>query len=488
MAHFFTDNLIGVFFFYGLAFFSMGLAVILEVSHSSDLDFARSLKYLAGFGLVHGSHEWFEMGLIVRTSLTGEVEPEWVFYLRLLLLAISFLLLVAFGARLIIGPGRQRLMLAVMITVICLWGVGLIMIIPGASPTRAQLVAADVYTRYSLAIPGAALTTWGLLLQRRAFQKLGMGRFGLDVAIAALAFAFYGGIGQLFASPSTIFPSAYIHAGTFLSWFGFPIQGFRALMAIIAAVFIIRSLRAFDEENRRRIQVLTDAQLAEQERLIGLRAELLHRTVQAQELERQRIAHELHDETGQTLTALGLGLRSLAQTIPNDLQNALRQVQRLEGLATNGIADLQRLVYGLHPPQLDELGLMAALRWYAQQISERYNLNVAVTGSQTVEQVPDEVRLVLFRIVQEAVTNTIRHAEASQVQVSLDVSQSEVNLVISDNGKGFDVDAVLGGSELKCLGLMGMIERATLIGGDCQIKSYPGHGVTIHARVARGKE
>jgi hypothetical protein len=166
MAHFFTDNLIGVFFFYGLAFFSMGLAVILEVSHSSDLDFAKSLKYLAGFGLVHGSHEWFEMGLIIRTSLTGEEEPEWVFYLRLLLLAISFLLLVAFGARLIIGPGRQRLMLAVMITVICLWGVGLIMIIPGASPTRAQLVAADVYTRYSLAIPGAALTTWGLLLPR----------------------------------------------------------------------------------------------------------------------------------------------------------------------------------------------------------------------------------------------------------------------------------------------------------------------------------
>ncbi len=105
-------------------------------------------------------------------------------------------------------------MLAVMITVICLWGVGLIMIFPGSSPTRAQLVAADVYTRYSLAIPGAALTTWGLLLQRRAFQKLGMGRFGLDVAIAALAFAFYGGIGQLFASPSTIFPSSYINAGT----------------------------------------------------------------------------------------------------------------------------------------------------------------------------------------------------------------------------------------------------------------------------------
>ncbi len=155
-------------------------------------------------------------------------------------------------------------------------------------------------------------------------------------------------------------------------------------MAIIAAVFIIRSLRAFDEENRRRIQALTDAQLAEQERLIGLRAELLHRTVQAQELERQRIAHELHDETGQTLTALGLGLRRSGANNPSMiLRTPCVRCKSLEELATNGIADLQRLVYGLHPPQLDELGLMAALRWYAQEISERYNLNVTVTGSQT---------------------------------------------------------------------------------------------------------
>jgi signal transduction histidine kinase len=257
-------------------------------------------------------------------------------------------------------------------------------------------------------------------------------------------------------------------------------------MEIISAIFIIRSLRAFDEEKRRRIQALSDAQLAEQERLIGLRAELLHRTVQAQELERQRIAYELHDETGQTLTTLGLGLRSLAHTIPDDPEKSLQKVKKLEEVATVGIANLQRMVYGLHPPQLDELGLMAALRWYAQEVNERADLNVTVTGSGNVEQIPDEVRLVLFRIAQEAITNTIRHAQASQVDVNVDVSQSEVSLVISDNGKGFNVDAVLGGSELNCLGLLGMIERATLIGGDCRILSSPGHGVTIEARVARG--
>jgi signal transduction histidine kinase len=483
MAQFFTDNLIGVFFFYGLAFFSMGLAILLEVSRASDLDFAQALKLLAGFGLVHGSHEWFEMGLIIQASLTGEAEANWVLYLRLLLLGISFLLLVAFGARLIIGPGKPHLKLAMVFAVLSLWGLGLILIFRGTAPIRAQFVAADVYTRYSLAIPGAALTTWGLLLQRREFQKLGMPRFGLDVAIAAVAFALYGGIGQLFVSPSTIFPSAYINSAVFLSWAGFPIQGFRAFMAIIAAVFIIRSLRAFDEENRRRIQRLSESQKAEQDRLISTRAELLRRTVQAQETERLRIAHELHDETGQTLTALGLGLRGLTQTITSEPQRAIRQAQFLESLATNGLTSLQRMVAGLHPPQLDELGLLAALRWYAQEIKSIYDLSVIVIGSKGTEKLPDEISLVLFRIVQEAITNTVRHAKASQVRVILTMTESQIQLEVSDNGLGFDVNAVLGGREDKCIGLLGMIERVALIGGDCTIRSQDAIGTTIDVRI-----
>jgi signal transduction histidine kinase len=485
MAHFFTDNLIGVFFFYGLAFFAMGLAILVEVTRASELDFAQALKLLAGFGLVHGSHEWFEMGLIIHTSLTGKVEEDWVFYLRLVLLGISFLLLVAFGARLIIGPGKIRLKLMMIAMVIGLWGLGLAVILSSSPPTRAQLVAADVYTRYSLAIPGAALTTWGLLLQRRVFQKLGMPRFGLDVAIAAVAFALYGGIGQLFTSPSTVFPSEFFNATAFINWFGFPIQGFRALMAIIAAVFIIRSLRAFDEESQRRIQVLSDAQMAERERLIATRAELLHRTVQAQELERRRIAHELHDETGQTLTALGLGLRGLTQTIPVEPERAVRQAQELETLATNGIAELQRMVSGLHPPQLDELGLLAALRWFAQEIKRRYQLPVDVNGSPDEGQTSDEIRLVLFRIVQEAITNTVRHARATRVRVNLEVTDALILLEITDDGQGFDVNSVLGGSEHQCIGLLGMIERATLVGGDCQIRSEPGAGTTVEVRISR---
>lgn len=487
MTDFFSTNIIGVFFFYGLAFFSMGLAVLLEISHNSELDFAQALKPLAGFGLVHGFHEWFEMGLLIHARLTGEVDPDWVYYLRLVLLGVSFMFLIAFGARMVIGPGKPRLIWGMLVVVIILWSLGLLLIFNTQVPTRSQLVAADVYTRYALAIPGAALTAWGLILQGRTFAKAGMRTFSLDVTLAAIAFALYGGIGQLFVAPSIIFPSVYLNSDVFLRWLGFPVQGFRALMAIIAAIFITRSLRSFDEANRRRIQALSDAKRAEQDRLQALRGELLHRTVQAQEQERQRMASELHDETGQTLTAIGLGLNALTQNIPTNPQRAIQQAKHLQALATDGITDLQRMVSGLRPPHLDELGLLPALRWYAQETSGHYKLDITVIGPTSVVQITEEVQLTIFRIVQEAITNAVRHAVASKVAVELKANEAGIALTVKDDGQGFDVKAVLGGNELNCLGLLGMIERAKLAGGECEIDSEPGKGTIVEVKFKYAK-
>src|SRR4030065_97047 len=137
----------------------------------------------------------------------------------------------------------------------------------------------------------------------------------------------------------------------------------------MAAFFITRSLRAFEVESNQRIQELRQAQLAEQQRLDELRADLLHRTVIAQESERQRIARELHDETGQTLTALGMGLRGMSEMISTNRNRAIEQANQLEKLAMDGVEGLQRMVAGLHPPPLDDLGLPAALPWYANDIS-----------------------------------------------------------------------------------------------------------------------
>jgi signal transduction histidine kinase len=306
-----------------------------------------------------------------------------------------------------------------------------------------------------------------------------MKSFGNDVTVAALAFLLYGAVGQLFSSPSAIFPSQYINSSSFLNWFGFPVQVFRALMATVVAVFIIRSLRASEIESQRQIAELREMQMAERMAYEEARAELLHRTVKAQESERQRIAQELHDGTGQTLTGLGMGLRALAENIGSDPQRAIQQTQQLEKLTTNGVEELQRMVSGLHPPQLEDLGLVAALRWYADEISRHSNLKIIVNGSGDDQSLPQEVRTVFFRIAQEAVTNTLRHAEASQVLLNFECNEHSCFLRVEDDGCGFQVEKTLKDTTKPHWGLLGMQERAALIQGNLVVESSPGFGTLV---------
>jgi signal transduction histidine kinase len=270
-----------------------------------------------------------------------------------------------------------------------------------------------------------------------------------------------------------------LNSTVFLNWFGFPIQLFRSIMACIAAVAIISSLRAFEEETRQQIEALSNAQLAERKRLEELRAELMRRTVRAQELERQRIARELHDELGQTLTALGMGLRAISDNAASKPEKVTGQARQLQGVVDSGILSLQNLVSGLHPPQLDDFGLVAALRSYSAEAKERFGLTVTVSGRGEEAALSSDVRTVLFRIVQESITNVIRHAKTDSAEVLVSFGEKEVCIRVEDKGCGFDMDATLRKPGYPCWGLLGMIERAGLIGGECQIISLPGKGTIV---------
>ncbi|HEX9092235.1 MAG TPA: sensor histidine kinase, partial [Anaerolineales bacterium] len=281
-----------------------------------------------------------------------------------------------------------------------------------------------------------------------------------------------------------------INSEVFLRVVGFPIQVFRAIVATIAAVFITRSLRAFEVESNQRIEELINAQLAEQQRLDALKAELLHRTVIAQEAERQRIARELHDETGQTLTALGMGLRGMSETILTNRDRAVQQADQLEKLALAGVEELQRMVSGLHPPQLDDLGLLAALRWYASDIGNRFGITINIVNHGGKPKLSSDVRAVVFRIAQEAMTNVVRHAKASRMDIQLDYTADNIYLRVEDNGQGFNTDAVLKKKPGRptAWGLLGMVERASLVGGTCNIFSNPGKGTLIEVHVPITRE
>ena len=489
MADFFLNNILLVYFFYGLSFFSMGLAVFMEAGHSSRLYFARALLPLSLFGIIHGIHEWLEMFLIISSQSNAAALPIWISVLRISLLAVSFFLLLQFGLLLIAGSSAKHTLQLALGFAALIYVSGLTLLAWRAPDTQTAFVWTDIYTRYSLAIPGAAVTAWGLILQRRQFKGEGMHRFGNDLLVAAIAFAFYGGIGQLFVSPSGIFLLHAINAEAFMRWVGFPIQVFRASMAAVVAIAIIHSLRAFEEENKRRINELSNAQQAEKIRLDYLRNELFHRTIRAQEDERKRIARELHDETGQTLTAIGMGLKGVIDAIERDPERAIRQTMQLLRLTNSGLDELRGIVAGLHPPQLDDLGLVAAIRSLTSEVQTRYNLKVKVINQLNSFDIPTDIRLVLYRIVQEAINNVIRHAHARQVTILLTKTDQQIIINIDDDGEGFDTDLVLrGGPEYQCLGIMGMMERANSVGGKCQVISLPGRGTKVMVEVDLPKE
>jgi signal transduction histidine kinase len=256
------------------------------------------------------------------------------------------------------------------------------------------------------------------------------------------------------------------------------VQLLRALTAGVAAVFIIRVLRSFEEETRRRISDLQAARLQEAQRREALRGEVLRQVVAAQEAERMRIARELHDETGQSLTAIGLGLRAVSPAIGADGDRAGENLKQLSHLVDHALVELQRLIADLRPSHLDDLGLDATLRWYAGEIQTRLRMAVEVTINGEKRDLPSEMKITLFRIAQEALTNAIKHSGADSVKVGLDYNPDGVRLRVIDDGVGFNPRTIRTGSR-PSWGLVGMEERTALLGGSFRISSRPGEGTTV---------
>ena len=209
-----------------------------------------------------------------------------------------------------------------------------------------------------------------------------------------------------------------------------------------------------------------------------LRMELLRHTVQAQEEERARIARELHDETAQTLTAASLNFATLKNQLEG-MPEVSDVVNRLQNLCKQMNHDLYRLVHDLRPAQLDDLGLVPALRYLVDEGQENTSMEVDLTLSGQQQRLEPFVETVIFRIVQEALTNVARHAGSNQATVELSFEPEEVVLRISDSGKGFDI--LKHESDQRGWGLVGMAERAESINGRLRIESSPGKGTLVEA-------
>jgi signal transduction histidine kinase len=235
-------------------------------------------------------------------------------------------------------------------------------------------------------------------------------------------------------------------------------------------------------ETDRKIADLQQGRLEESQQREIMRGELFRRVVAAQEAERQRIARDLHDETGQALTAIGMGLRGLSGKLSSRNKEALATLHKLELLTADSLKELQRLMTDLRPSHLDDLGLSAAIRWYSTKIQEHSFLQIRVDIHGEECDLEEAVKITIFRIIQESLNNVIKHSKATHVNIPLYFEEKNVHINVFDNGVGFDREQVQQRRTSRpSLGLAGMEERAALLGGTMTVQSRPGYGTEVEA-------
>jgi two-component system, NarL family, sensor histidine kinase NreB len=243
--------------------------------------------------------------------------------------------------------------------------------------------------------------------------------------------------------------------------------------ARLAARFVQAAL-----ESNARQEKLVRA-LSEKEELQSI---LLNKIIDVQEEERKKISRELHDETSQALTSIIVGLRMLSEQVGGKVERD--KILGMRKLVAKTLDDVHRLALELRPVLLDDLGLVAAAQRYIQDYSRQYDIaaNIDFAGLSR-ERFRPEIEITLYRILQETLTNIAKHAQATQVRVSLKKSRWKINLAISDNGVGFNADSLKLSGIRGSLGIYGMRERVALLEGKLDIQSSVGVGTTVTVEI-----
>jgi signal transduction histidine kinase len=235
---------------------------------------------------------------------------------------------------------------------------------------------------------------------------------------------------------------------------------------------------------------LHEEALQMKEEKITLLKNHLSQVVKVQEDERKRISRELHDQAGQALMAIQLGLGRIEKhACSNEIT---KEIDELKTLTHSTMQDIKNLALDLRPSMLDELGLIPTIRQYAKEFSRRTGIQIKLDlaiidhNQHNQNHFTAELETTLFRIIQESLTNAAKHAEADVVTIQLKETDSKLELIINDNGTGFDITEALANQKKECVGLFGMKERVSLWNGNLVIKSFPGGGTTLFITIPSG--
>ena len=537
---FFKEQMVSVFFIYGLAFFAMGLAIAMESRRASGLHLAQGLGVLAVFGLTHGLVGWMDMLLSIPRGSAGpptallfhEIQPvncmechgglvavkpstildpgSFLEGTKLALLVVSAVCLVQFGSKLRIVTRKDHYWLKwAPVGLLGLWTASLFVatfVSPENDP-RAMITIGGILARYILFVPGSVLAAVALMSQHSVFRDLQLPRIARDSVWAGVLLGLNGVISGLIVPPAPFFPASVVNYATFFALTGMPVQVVKAVIALAATFFVVRILRIFQIEYDRRLelanqerfqaqQATLEAQRRAQEQLEEWNRELEERIRQrTSEIEqrnrevtileeRDRIAREMHDSLGQVLGYLSLKTLSIEKLLAGgEDARALKELQGMEQAIQGACADVRESILSLRTSPSPQGGLIPVLTEYLDKFSDQTELKTALEVQDGMEaKFAPAVEIQLLRIIQEGLTNVRKHAGARQAVVRFGSDGDRAQITVEDDGRGFEPGEVARRKEGH-FGLQTMQERAEGVGGTFEIDSRPGGGTRITVTV-----
>ncbi|MBK8030440.1 MAG: sensor histidine kinase [Chloroflexi bacterium] len=447
---FFRINRPIVLFLYGLTFFVTGFAIFLQSRRRSRLRLARDLYWLAAFGILHGVHEWGAMFIPIQAAYTPRVLIDLLQTIQVTLLALSFFCLMMFGAFTLERryPSLKKLVIIIGI----IWGVGFWLAYYSQPTIIDWHNTSNIWARYLLGLPGSLLAAYGLQYQAQTnIAPLKVQFIYQTLRIAGGALLAYAVLGGLIVPRADFFPANVLNYPLFDDVVGIPVQVLRSFIGLLLAFSIIRALEIFEIELDHFIEGM----------------EIEH----VQAAERERIGQEIHDGAIQGVYSASLILESM-QPLMEAGTEASRRLEQAKNVLNAVNTDLRSYMISLRtvsPPD----PLVPSLQTLITNPRFRGLLDIDLVCDIEPNFKPIQTHHILS-IVQESLSNTLRHARARHVKVTVRRENSMIVILIEDNGRGFAIDEVPAG-----YGLRSIRDRARLLGGQLDITSSPGKGTNV---------
>ncbi len=462
----FTDQMIITYFLYGLAFFTMAVVIASRVRKDSTFTLARPIWLLSMFGLAQALAEWSKVTKLLHMYGIALLDIFTLHVIDVLTIGVSSTFLFLFGIQLVIANKEKYSYLKYLPLLLALvWAIKFILIDLVINPIdnlRVWNANSIAWARYLLALPGSILVCIGLIYQLPTLKRLQLKSAYYNCLGAAVVFAAYGFFSGLITFPIDFWPGTVLNTATFEQFIGMPVQHFRTVLGLLMAYTIIRTINIFNVELQRRIE--------EAEKLSVLMKE------------RKRFSIDLHDGVIQSIYAAGLCLETGQNMLKNgDIEKANQHLETVQKRLDTALVELRSYIVNLEKESEGSLQ-----RLITNLIHEFRSLSIVnidlIDNSKEVIYLQQTKENNVFHIIQEALFNVVKHANASQVKIVIDEGENDnITIRVIDNGTGYDPDKCLKlkkeGSQ--CKGITNMHYRTQRLGGNLIINSNKNKGTEV---------